>query len=101
MTLIAGALTGYFSEKFDNGHVRLSWQICIHTHTHTHTFIYLNCEKWYEWLHVDQSHGALLGCEIKRSVHALSEARRGEASAYVTLVKFEQSVVLSLARTIT
>lgn len=29
------------------------------------------------------------------------EARRGKASVYVTLVKFEQSVVLSLARTIT
>lgn len=42
------------------------------------------------------NHGAVLGCEIKRSEHA-----PGEASVYLTLVKFEQSVVLSLARTTT
>lgn len=39
---------------------------------------------------------AALGCEIKRLEHA-----PGEASMYMALVKFEQSVVLSLARAIT
>lgn len=56
----------------------------------------LNREKWHEPSYMSINHGAALGCEITRLEHA-----PGEASAYVTLVKFEQSVVLSLARTIT
>lgn len=56
----------------------------------------LSREKKHESSYMSINHGAVLGCEIKRSEHA-----PGEASVYLTLVKFEQSVVLSLARTTT